>query len=408
MSVLNRSDHVVVVGAGFGGWRFVEALRRDGFDGALTLIGDEPYAPYDRPPLSKHVLAGKWEVEKAVLATTELIEKNDVTLRLGVPAVGIDVATTTVHLANDDAIAGTYVVIATGTRARHLKFSADEEIHTLRNRSDEHRLRHELALLGAGSVIVVVGGGFIGAEVATSLDHRGFRPIVLEALERPLIRVVGPEVSSWLENLASDVGIELRNQQRIHDVVRDDDGFVVRFEDGSELAASAVIEGTGAVVNVEWLATSGLVIDDGVVVDANLMATDRVGAIGDVARFTWDNVAGEELVRIEHWEVANAHASQLAHYLVTGEQLAALMIPYFWSDQYGKKIQMLGHPRPSDEVTMVSGSVEERKWVAIYARDGIVTGIITLGQPRGLMLSKRLLEAPTTIERALNDAPWTG
>ena len=370
------------------------------------MIGDEPYAPYDRPPLSKQVLAGKWEVEKAVLATPELIEKNDVTLRLGVPAIGLDVATTTVHLANDEAITGSFVVIATGTRARHLAFSADEEIHTLRNRSDELRLRHELAVLDEGSVVVVVGGGFIGAEVATALAHRGFRPIVLEAAQRPLVHAVGPDASTWLEHLAGDVGIELRNEQWIRDVVRADDGFVVHFDDGSELEAALVVEGAGAVVNVEWLATSGLVIENGVVVDANLMATDRVAAIGDVARFAWGNVAGEELVRIEHWEVANAHAASLAHFLVTGDHPTALMIPYFWSDQYGKKIQMLGHPRPDDLATMVSGSVEERKWVALYARDGLVTGIISLSHPRALMLSKHLLATPTTLATALDEAPW--
>ncbi len=406
MNILNSADHVVIVGAGFSGWRFVEALRREGYDGAVTLIGDEPYAPYDRPPLSKQVLTGKWAIEKAVLATPELIEKNDVTLRLGVAATGLDVATTTVHLSNNETLAGTYVVIATGTRARRLAFSADAEIHTLRNRSDELRLGHDLALLDEGSVVVVIGGGFIGAEVATALDSRGFRPIVLEAALRPLINVVGSDVSSWLASLAGDAGIELRNEQRISDVVRVNNGFVVCFDDGSELATSLVIEGAGAVVNVEWLATSGLVIDNGVVVDANLMATDRVAAIGDVARFTWDNVAGDELVRIEHWEVANTHAASLAHYLMTGERSTALMIPYFWSDQYGKKIQMLGHPSPNDDVTMVSGSLEERKWVALYARDDVVTGIIALSQPRALMLSRHLLAEPTTLDRALAERPW--
>ena len=408
LTVLHATDHVVIVGAGFGGWRLVEALRRDGFDGEITLIGDESYAPYDRPPLSKHVLAGKWEVERATLATPERIEESHVQLRLGVRAVALDIEANTVKLEDGARIEGTHFVIATGTRARRLPFSADAEILTLRNRDDELRMRLELEALAPGSAIAVIGGGFIGAEVATQLKSRGFVPIVLEVATRPLIGVLGPEVSSWLERLAADVQIELRNEQRISDVVADDEGYAVRFEDGGELRASMVIVGAGALPNFEWLEGSGLTLDGGVVVDENLLARENIAAIGDVARFSWPNVMGEELVRIEHWEVANGHAQALAHYWMTGEGAAGLMVPYFWSDQYGKKIQMLGHARPDDDVVRVSGSPEEGKWLAIYSRGGVVTGIVTLSQPRGLMMSKHLLESPSTLEAALVDAPWTG
>jgi NADPH-dependent 2,4-dienoyl-CoA reductase/sulfur reductase-like enzyme len=407
MRMLTQSDHVIVVGAGLGGWRFVESLRREGYAGALTLIGDEPYAPYDRPPLSKRVLAGTWEVEKTTLATPELIAANDVTMRLGARAVDLDVATTTVHLDDGSEIRGTYVVIATGTRARRLPFSADEALHTLRSRDDEDRLLRHLDQLAPNSVLAIVGGGFIGAEVATQLRARGFRPIVLEAAERPLVGVLGGEISSWLERLAGDADIELRSGVNVLDVIRDDDGFIVKFESGEDLAASAVLVGVGAILNVEWLATSGLTIDNGVVVDEHLMATERVGAIGDVARFMWKSVTGVELVRIEHWEVANLHAAALAHYLMTDDSPEALLVPYFWSDQYGKKIQTLGHARPSDPVLRVSGSPEEGKWVALYSRDDIVTGVIALNHPRALMLSKHLLEKRTSLSEALTQSPWS-
>jgi NADPH-dependent 2,4-dienoyl-CoA reductase/sulfur reductase-like enzyme len=407
MRMLTQSDHVIVVGAGLGGWRFVESLRREGYAGALTLIGDEPYAPYDRPPLSKRVLAGTWEVEKTTLATPELIAANDVTMRLGARAVDLDVATTTVHLDDGSEIRGTYVVIATGTRARRLPFSADEALHTLRSRDDEDRLLRHLDQLAPNSVLAIVGGGFIGAEVATQLRARGFRPIVLEAAERPLVGVLGGEISSWLERLAGDADIELRSGVNVLDVIRDDDGFIVKFESGEDLAASAVLVGVGAILNVEWLATSGLTIDNGVVVDEHLMATERVGAIGDVARFMWKSVTGVELVRIEHWEVANLHAAALAHYLMTDDSPEALLVPYFWSDQYGKKIQTLGHARPSDPVLRVSGSPEEGKWVALYSRDDIVTGVIALNHPRALMLSKHLLEKRTGLSEALTQSPWS-
>jgi len=142
------------------------------------------------------------------------------------------------------------------------------------------------------------------------------------------------------------------------------------------------------------------------VVDEQLLASERVAAIGDVARFTWPNVTGSELVRIEHWEVANGHASSLARYWMTGEESTQLMVPYFWSDQYGKKIQMLGHPRPDDDVVRVSGSDDEGKWLALYSRSGIVTGIVTLSNPRALMLSRPLLEESITIDSAKSSAPW--
>jgi NADPH-dependent 2,4-dienoyl-CoA reductase/sulfur reductase-like enzyme len=269
-------------------------------------------------------------------------------------------------------------------------------------------MRLELEALAPGSVIAVIGGGFIGAEVATQLKSREFVPIVLEVATRPLIGVLGPVVSSWLERLAADVQIELRNDQRISDVVADAEGFVVHFDDGGELRVSLVIVGAGALPNFEWLEGSGLTLDGGVVVDENLLARENVAAIGDVARFSWPNVMGEELVRIEHWEVANGHAQALAHHWMTGEGAAELMVPYFWSDQYGKKIQMLGHARADDDVIRVSGTPEEGKWLALYSRGGVVTGIVTLSQPRGLMLSQHLLKSPSTLEGALRDAPWTG
>ena len=404
--MLQNSDHVVIVGAGFGGWRLVEALRREGFDGEVTLLGEETYAPYDRPPLSKQVLAGKWDAERATLATPERIAETKVNLRLGVRAMSLDVESNTVELEDGSRVEGTHVVIATGARARRLPFSADDQILTLRNRDDELRMRLELDGLKAGSVIVVIGGGFIGAEVATQLKSRGFVPIVLEALQRPLIGVLGPDVSSWLERLAADADVELRSDQHIRDVEHGTEGFVGRFEVGEPLDADAVIVGAGALANFEWLEGSGLTLDNGVVVDENLLARESIAAIGDVARFSWPNVMGEELVRIEHWEVANLHANELAHFWVTGEGTRALMVPYFWSDQYGKKIQMLGHARPDDDVVRVSGSPEEGKWLALYSRGGVVTGIVTLSQPRGLMLSKHLLESPSTLDLALDDAPW--
>ena len=394
---LSSNDHVVVVGAGLAGWRFIESLRRDGYEGKITLIGDEPYAPYDRPPLSKQVLSGKWDVDKTLLASDEALENANVTSILGVPAKSLDVPTHTVTLENGVTVSGTHIVIATGTRARRLSFSDESLVHTIRSRDDIEGLNALLATVPEGSTVAVIGGGFIGAEAATALKARGLHPVVLEGLSRPLIGALGEQASEWLLKLASNAEIELRTSQEIRDV---SNGSVI-FADGSTLDVAAVILGVGAEVNTEWLKTSGLSLDGGVVVDENLLASPTIAAIGDVAKFPFKG----ELTRIEHWQVATDHAAALSMHWAKGEK-APDMVPYFWSDQYGKKIQMLGHPHPSDDIVKVAGSDEEGKWLALYSRAGVVTGILSLSQPRWLMVSKVLLDEETTLSQAMQMQPW--
>lgn len=394
---LTSTDHVVVVGAGLAGWRFIESLRRDGYEGKITLIGDEPYVPYDRPPLSKQVLSGKWEIDKTVLASDEALESANITSIFGVSATSLDVMSHTVTLENGETVSGTHIVIATGTRARRISFSDESLVHTIRNRKDIEGLNALLATVPEGATVAVIGGGFIGAEAATALKARGLTPVVLEALQRPLIGALGDQASQWLLPLASNAEIELRTSQVIRDV---SDGSVV-FADGSSLEVAAVVLGVGAEVNTEWLQSSGLVLDGGVVVDEHLLATPTIGALGDVAKFPFKG----ELTRIEHWQVATDHAAALSLHWAKGEK-APDMVPYFWSDQYGKKIQMLGHPHPSDDVVKVAGSDEEGKWLALYSRGGVVTGILSLSQPRWLMVSKVLLDEETTLTRAMELQPW--
>ena len=400
---LSRSDHVVVVGAGLAGWRTSEELRRHGFEGRLTLIGDEPYVPYDRPPLSKKVMSGKWTVEQSTLATPERLERARVQMRLGVAGVHFDVAASTVHLSDASAVVGTHVVIATGARARRLPLHS-EVLYEVRSRDDAQRLIERLEQLSPGDVVAVIGAGFIGAEVATAVSSRGLRPIILEAAPVALDKVLGVRVAGWLSDLAPNAGIELRTGQRIVAVEAvgvEGDADVV-FDDATRLSARAVVIGVGAEPNVEWLVNSGITLSNGVVVDGNQLCTPNVGAVGDVASFLWPG--GAEHVRIEHWQVAADHAGALARHWMTGEESPRL-IPYFWSDQYGKKIQMLGHPSALDDVARVKDA-GEHQWLALYTHEGVVTGLVALGQPRALMLSKPLLERETTLEQALDLAPW--
>jgi NADPH-dependent 2,4-dienoyl-CoA reductase/sulfur reductase-like enzyme len=404
---LQPSDHVIVVGAGVAGWRFVEFLRRDGFDGAITLIGDEPHAPYDRPPLSKQVLSGRWAADKATLATPEKLAESLATVLLGERAIALDVEATSVELASGTRVEGTHVVIATGARARALSYESSGQLMTLRTYDDAVRLHEILDELAPASVVAIIGGGFLGGEAATSIKARGHVPIVLEAAERPLITVLGDEVSEWLLLVPKAAEIDLRTGQHIRDVVVSDRGATILLDDGEAIEASMVLAAVGSAVETDWLASSGLTIDGGVVVDRNFEAAPHVGAIGDIARFPLPGVAGDELVRIEHWQVAVEQAIELAHYWTSNDAIRTRMIPYFWSDQMGKKIQLIGHPHPSDEATLVSGSPEELKWVAIYSRDGLVTGVVALSNPRGLTKSRALLEKVTRLEDALALAPWS-
>ena len=401
MPGLAPSDHVVVVGAGLAGWRTCEELRAAGFAGRLTLIGDEPYPPYDRPPLSKQVMSGKWTIEHATLATADKVAALRVDLVLGAPATHLDVESTSVTLGEGRVVTGTHVVIATGARAKRLPLHR-EFLFEVRRREDVTRLTDRLSALAPGDVVAVIGGGFIGAEVATAILARGLRPIVLEAASRPLVGVLGEEVSRWLEDVPSEGGVEVRTLQRIVAVeaVGDAGDVDVLFEDASRLRARAVVVGVGAQPNVEWLAGSGLSIDDGVVVDEHQLCRPRVAAVGDVANFAW----GDEHVRIEHWQVAADHAGALARYWMSGEDGAAF-VPYFWSDQYGRKIQVLGHPRRDDEVCRVRDT-GAGQWLGLYSRDGVVSGLVALNQPRALMLSRGLLVEPTRLEDALARAPW--
>ena len=396
----------MIVGAGLAGWRVAESLRREGFTGRVTLVGDEPDPPYDRPPLSKKVLSGQWGLEMTTLATAERAAAEEVILRLGVAATGLDVATTTVTLADGSAVMGTRVVVATGSRARRLGYRATRHLHYLRSRADARALLADLDVIAPESSVAVIGGGFIGAEVATSLAARGLRPVIFEAGVRPLHYILGPQVSQWLERLPGDVGVELRNEQTVRDIVDDGSGITVELSDG-ELHAAAVVVGVGALPNVEWLEGSALSLSNGVVVDEHLQAAHHVAAVGDVARFPWHGLEGDESVRLEHWEVANSHALALSRHWTGGRGTVVDLVPYFWSDQYGKKIQMLGHPRTDDEVERVEGDSESGRWLALYHRRGTVTGVVGLSHPRAVMLSRSLLEEPTDIARALASSPWS-
>lgn len=398
---------VVVVGAGLAGWRLAESLRREGFAGPVTIVGDEPDPPYDRPPLTKQVLRGDWALERADLATAERVAAAGVDLRLGEAAASLDAGARRVTLASGEALDADALVVATGSRARALDFPSAGAPATLRRRADAAALVAVAQGLEPGAPVVVIGGGFVGAEVATSLHARGLAPVVLEALAHPLLGVLGPDVARWLAPLPERAGVELRAGAGVADVAGGPGGYRVSLSDGSVLGAPLVVLAVGAAPNVEWLEGSGLEVDRGVVVDEGFAGAPGVYAIGDVARFPLRGPAGVELVRVEHWQNAADQAAHLARRLVGGEPLAPAT-PYFWSDQYGAKVQLLGHPDPDDLATRVVYDEPSGRFLALYSRDGVVTGVVALSMPRALVLSKPLVDVATRLDDALAAAPWAG
>ena len=379
----------VVVGASLAGLRAVEALRRAGYDGAITMVGAEAHLPYDRPPLSKEILAGKWEPERAGLRESESYADLDVDFRLGLEANGLDPRARELQLDGCGRLPFDGLIIATGARPRVLPNTPDlAGIYTLRTLDDCRALRGEFE---AGPRVVVVGAGFIGAEVAATARGRGLDVTLLEALPVPLARALGEEMGEACAALHRDHGVDLRCGVSVAGF--DGAGRVerVRLADGATVAADVVVVGIGVTPNTSWLESSGLPLRDGVVCDATCAVAPGIYAAGDVAR--WDNPLFGEEMRVEHWTNAVEQGAAAAENLLAGPERARpfASVPFFWSDQYDTKIQYVGSSRADDEVRVVHGSVRENRFVAIYGRNGRIVAALTFNWPRLLLDYRRLI-----------------
>lgn len=389
-------DRIVVVGASLAGFRAAEALRTRGFDGALTLVGDEPHRPYDRPPLSKQVLTGDWDIDRVTLPTAAPVEPpalEPFDWRLGHRAMSLDLGERALVLEGGERLAFDGLVVATGCRPRAIGDDALAGVHVLRTLDDAVALRADLER--APERVVVIGAGFIGSEVAASCRARGLEVTVVEALPVPLERVLGAEMGALCADLHRDNGVDLRLAVGVDGFDHDGAGHVtgVRLSDGSTVAAGVVVVGIGVVPNTEWLAGSGLTLDNGVVCDETCLAAPGVVAAGDVAR--WPNRRyGGDLMRVEHWDNAiEMGAAAARRLLVDGSAAEPYMpVPWFWSDLYDRKIQLAGRAGPGDEVEVVHGDVAERRFVALYGRAGRLVGALGWNRPRHVMQWRQRLE----------------
>ena len=364
------------------------------------MIGDEPHLPYDRPPLSKQVLAGAWEPERIALTPVgRAIDDLALDWRLGVAARSLDLGARKLELSDGSTAGFDGLVIATGARARTLPRQPDlEGIHVLRTLDDCLALRR--AFDATPSRVVVVGAGFIGAEVAATARERGFDVTLLEALAVPLQRVLGDTVGALCADIHRDHGVDVRLSTGVSGFVDDGRGQVagVVLSDGATLPADVVVVGVGVVPNVEWLAGSGLTVDNGVVCDETCLAAPGVVAAGDVA--CWYNPRLGEAMRVEHWENAQDQGAHAARRLLDARDPYA-PVPWFWSDQYDRKIQLAGRSGPGDEVAIVDGSLADRRFVALYGRAGKLVGVLGMNRPRPVMQYRALIANGASWAEAL-------
>jgi NADPH-dependent 2,4-dienoyl-CoA reductase/sulfur reductase-like enzyme len=398
-----RLERIVVVGASLAGLRAVEALRRSGYGGGLVLVGAEKHPPYDRPPLSKEILQGRWDVERIALRRQPLDDLG-LELRLGRRAVALDLGARSVALDDGTRERFDALVIATGASARRLPSQPElAGLHLLRTLDDALALR---AALERGPRVLVVGAGFIGAEVAASCRARGLDVTVIEPLPVPLARGLGTRMGELCAALHRDHGVDLRCGVGVAAIEGDGRVERVHLADGSAVEADVVVVGVGAAPETAWLEGSGLELRDGVVCDEHCAALGAAGvfAAGDVAR--WQNPLFAEEMRVEHWSNAVEQGTYVGERLAGAESAAGPFapVPFFWSDQYDVKIQFAGRMRGDDALHVVAGSLAERKLTALYAREGRLTGVLCLSRPRDLAKYRRLIAARASLDEALTAA----
>jgi 3-phenylpropionate/trans-cinnamate dioxygenase ferredoxin reductase subunit len=385
--------HVAVVGASLAGLRAVEALRRRGHDAKITWIGAEPVLPYDRPPLSKQVLRGEWQPERAALKAD--YQKLDVEPELGRRATGLDAGARRLRLDDGRELGYDGLVVATGAAPRRLLGCDLEGVHTLRTLEDALAIRR---VLERRPRVVIVGAGFIGLEVAASCRMLGLEVTLVELEPVPLAGLLGSVIGESIAGLHRDHGVELRGGVRVRRLIGERQVEGVEVDGDRVLPADLVVVGIGVAPTTEWLEGSGVALDDGVVCDDRCAASvPGIVACGDVARFT-HGASGESL-RIEHWSNAVEQADAAVRRLLEGPSAPPYAaVPYFWSDQYDAKIQFVGRTRGADAMRVIEGGVATKNLVAVYERAGKLCAALTVNKPASLIKLRRAIAEGTAFE----------
>ncbi len=415
------TDHLVVVGASLAGLRAVEAARGAGYAGRITLLGAEPHLPYDRPPLSKEFLAPAPGDDAADVVQEPATSLSDhdylrdelgVEVRLGVRATALDVDAHEVHIEHGDSdhvgermtaqVGYSALIIATGATARALPDApALDGVVTLRTLEDARALR---AALDTGSRVVIVGAGFIGSEVAAAAQRRGLPVTIVEALEVPLAHAVGTIAGRALTALHERQGTTVRTGVQVAALTGTDRVQSVKLSDGTSLDADVVVVGVGAAPATDWLTGSGLTVDNGVLCDDTLAAVGvpDVYAAGDVAR--WPNPLFGQHMRLEHWTNAAEQGARAARNALDPDQAEPhSSVPYFWSDWYDSRLQLVGIVDTEHEPTIL-GDPHTDRFAVLYRRGDHLVGAFALNHPRFIVKQRIAITRRATWHDALTQA----
>ena len=367
------ADPIVVVGGGLAAGTAVTELRESGYDGPLVLVSEEQHPPYERPPLSKDLLLGTGEAADTLVHAEEWYAEHDVELRLGSPVTVLDLANRTVTV-DGKPLRYERLLLATGSRPRTLPM-ADESgvpVAYLRTLDDALRLKDRLT---EGTRVAVVGGGWIGLEVAAAARHHGAEVTVLESAQQPLLKVLGDEVAAVFAELHRSHGVDVRTGARLTGIEPAGDGALLRLEEGDPVECDLLVVGVGVQPVVELAEAAGLTVDDGIRTDARLRTSDdRVYAAGDVANA--DHPVLRRPVRVEHWDTAQQHGKVAAHNLAGGEE-EHTALPYFFTDQYDLGMEYVGSPGPDGfDRVVVRGDTSALDFTAWWLRgDEVVAGM---------------------------------
>lgn len=394
------TEHAIVVGASAAGLAAADGLREGGFPGRITVLGAELHMPYDRPMLSKSVLAGKADTPPVVMRTREQLADRSIDLQLGHAAMGLDIDRRMVVTNYGEALPYDHVVIATGTTARPVRTTDGAALATLRT-LDDLTVAREMA--DSGHPMTLIGAGFIGLEVAAALRSRDIPATLLGSGRTPLRRFVGDAVSTWLHDLHRANGVELDLSSRVVAVESTTDGFEVVLADGRRRRASAVLAGIGAEPCTDWLIGSGLDLECGVVIDAaGRTSVPSVWAAGDVAS-TLDPETGRRR-RFEHWTHAIEQGRHVGLNIARDQAIPFSTVPYLWTEQYGMKLHLLGERKEGDTDVLVEGELASNEFVVAHGTGTELHAVTVCGRIRALRTYKKLLRAGATLDDAIGAA----